>query len=115
MIGQLAQEPGISLVGLEGASGSFSLEPYRDYPDASITKDIADLFLKKGLIAGPEYAGLTLPKSPDFFGAEDQSLYTANVKALKKAFKGREGAQETLASLQRAAEKLKDSFIFRRS
>jgi hypothetical protein len=108
MIGQLAQEPGISLVGLEGASGSFSLEPYRDYPDASITKDIADLFLKKGLIAGPEYAGLTLPKSPDFFGVEDNSLYTANVDALKKAFKGREGAQETLASLQQVAGKLKD-------
>jgi hypothetical protein len=108
MIGQLAQEPGISLVGLEGASGSFSLKPYRDYPDASITKDIADLFLKKGLIAGPEYAGLTLPKSPDFFGAEDQSLYTANVKALKDAYKGKQAAQETLAGLQRAAEKLKE-------
>ncbi|MBK8870979.1 MAG: protein kinase family protein [Elusimicrobia bacterium] len=96
MIEIVGQEPRIQLVGLEAAWGPFSLQPYRDYPDANITKEIADFFLKKGLIAGPEYAGLTLPSSPDFFGAEDKTLYDANVLALKTAYKNKQGAQTQL-------------------
>jgi serine/threonine protein kinase len=92
MIEIMGQEPKIQLVGLEAAWGPFSLQPYRDYPDANITKEIADFFLKKGLIAGPEYAGLTLPTAPDFFGAEDKTLYDANVLALKTAYKTKKAA-----------------------
>ncbi len=93
MIEIMGQEPKIQLVGLEAAWGPFSLQPYRDYPDANITKEIADFFLKKGLIAGPEYAGLVLSKSPDFFGAEDKTLYDANVLALKTAYKNKQTVQ----------------------
>lgn len=109
MIGLLTQEPGIRLVGLEGAAGPFSLDPYRDFPTPAMTKDVAEFFLKKGLIAGPEYAGLTLPQSPIFFGAENNDLYMANVQALKMGYLGKEGAQATFNALQREIEKLKET------
>lgn len=109
MIGLLGQEPGIRLVGVEGASGSFSLEPYRDFPDPAMTKDIAEFLLKKGLIAGPEYAGLTVPKSPAFFGVENSDLYNANVRALKSAFKDKEAAIAWVDALKTQTEKLKET------
>jgi len=109
MIGLLTQEPGIQLVGLEGAEGPFSLAPYRDFPTPEMTKDVADFFLKKGIIAGPEYAGLTLPQSPIFFGAENNGLYMANVQALKTGYLEKEGAQATFNALQREIEKLKET------
>lgn len=109
MIGLLGQEPGINLVGVEGAWGSFSLEPYRDFPDPAMTKDVAEFLLKKGLIAGPEYAGLTMSKSPAFFGVENSDLYHANVKALKSAFKDKEAAVAWVDALQSHTEKLKVS------
>lgn len=109
MIGLLAQEPGIRLVGLEGASGPFSLAPYRDFPTPAMRQDVADFFLNKGLIAGPEYAGLTLPQSPQFFGAENRDLYLANVNALKTGFKGKESLQTTFNTLQSETIKLKET------
>lgn len=107
MIGLLTQEPGIQLVGLEGAEGPFSLAPYRDFPTPEMTKDVADFFLKKGLIAGPEYAGLTLPVSPQFFGAENNALYLSNVQALKSGYKEKESAMATLSTLKNETEQLK--------
>lgn len=109
MIGLLTQEPGIRLVGLEGASGPFSLAPYLDFPNPAMRQDVADVFLRKGLIAGPEYAGLTLPQSPQFFGAENNGLYMANVVALKTGYKEKEGALATFNALQSDAEKLKET------
>jgi hypothetical protein len=111
MMGVLAQEPGIHTVGLEAAWGPFSLAPYRDFPDPNITKEIADLFLKKGFIAGPEYAGLTLPKSPIFFGAENKELYDANLAALKTAYKGKQAALKKWETLYSAAAKLKEVYF----
>ncbi|MBL0349437.1 MAG: hypothetical protein IPP68_03545 [Elusimicrobia bacterium] len=107
MLGALMQERRVNLVGLEGASGSFTLDPYRTYPDSSITKDIADFLLIKGLIAGPEYAGLTLPQAPAFYGAEDSALYEGNVKALKTAFKTKTTLLATLATLRAVADQEK--------
>lgn len=106
MVGLLAEDPGITLVGLEGATGAFSLDKFHKYPK-NVMKDIADLFLKKDLIAGPEFAGLTLAQSPSYFGAEDQTLYDANVAALKTAFQGKTEAQNRLAKVQKEIAKLK--------
>ncbi|MBK8575403.1 MAG: hypothetical protein IPN90_06925 [Elusimicrobia bacterium] len=109
MISLLGQNPGINLVGVEGAWGTFSLDPYRDFPDPAMTKDIAEFLLKKGMIAGPEYAGLTMPKAPTFFGIENIHLYNANVKALKTAFKDKEVAIAWVDALKSHTEKLKET------
>lgn len=109
LIGVLGKEPGINLVGVEGATGSFSLESYRDFPDPVMTKDLAEFLLKEGLIAGPEFAGLTLPSAPAFFGVENRDLYSANVEALKSAFKNKEAALAWVDALKSQTEKLKET------
>lgn len=110
IIGLLASRLKIPLVGLEGASGSFQTEPYRDFPNPAITRDLADFFLEKGLVAGPEYAALTLPTSPAFFGAEDDVLYNANIKSLKNAWTHGDEARDWLGSLLKRLDQLKEKY-----
>lgn len=108
MIGVLTEEPGVQLVGLEGASGAIPLERYRNFPK-HITKEVADLFLNRGLIAGPEYAGVTLSAAPTLFGAEDNDLHNANVTALKTAFKTKTETQTQIKTLQAKLAVLKET------
>lgn len=99
---------GVTLVGLEGASGKFDLDPYRG-PDAFVAKDIADYFLKEGKIAGPEYVGLTAPQLPVLFGVEDANLYLGNVKALRNALKEKSAMTKILFDLKSSIVPLKDT------
>ncbi len=87
MIQELKEKRGIGLVGVEGAHGAFNIEPLRDFPEDSVTKDIADYFLKKGRIGGPEYVGFTSPEPPVLWGIEDVPLYLANIQSLKNSMK----------------------------
>lgn len=107
MMGVLQSEHVVNLVGLEGASGAFSVEPLRQIASPVVTEAVADFFLKKGLIAGPEFAGLSLPQSPVFYGAENSELYTANIQALKDAFKSKSVVLGALSQLNQRAAQLK--------
>jgi signal transduction histidine kinase/membrane protease YdiL (CAAX protease family)/predicted nucleotidyltransferase len=110
MIRGLREERGVSLVGLEGARGAFNVDPYRGFPDESVTRGIADQFLKAGYIGGPEHAALTAQEPPLLWGLEDLSLYESNIQSFKdsirfkpqvQAFIG--GARSTLAGLKEKA------------
>lgn len=107
LMGVLQETRNANLVGMEGASGRFTLDPFRKYP-SQIVKDVAESILGKGLIGGPEYAGLTLPNAPTLFGVEEGKLYLDNVAALKTAYKERPRVTEALSKLQSAAEGLKN-------
>ncbi|MBK8871344.1 MAG: hypothetical protein KBD85_03660 [Elusimicrobia bacterium] len=82
MIEGLSENRGVSLVGVEAAQGPFNMGPYRDWPDANVTRDVATYFLKDGTIGGAEFAGITAPKPLTLWGIEDTDLYLANVHAL---------------------------------
>lgn len=111
MVGVLQSERHINLVGLEGASGSFSVEPLRHIASPVVTEAVAKFFLEKGLIAGPEFAGLTLPHPTIFFGIEDNDLYTANIQALKDAFKNKTALLPVLNTLNGEAGLLKKTIF----
>lgn len=85
MVGRWAAANPSAPVALEGASGPIDVGGLRNFPNRSITGDIAEFLLRRGLIAGPEHAALTLEKTPDFLGAEDNALYRQNVDALRAA------------------------------
>jgi|GEM_PF-6712200 len=106
MIGVLKERRDINLVGLEGASGGFDLAPYRAY-DPNLVKDLADFVLQKGLIAGPEYAGLTLVRAPTLFGVENPRAYWSNVKALKEAYALHPQAEKSLTEMKNVLGTLK--------
>jgi|GEM_PF-2895072 len=108
LLGVLKETRGASLVGLEGASGTFTLTPFRQHPH-EIVQDVSDFILTKGLIGGPEYAGLTLPHPPTLFGVEDGPLYLKNVAVLKEAYKTRPQVRDILKTFQSSTNKLKET------
>lgn len=107
LIESLRQERGISLVGLEGASGAFALDPYRAFPDPAVTKDIADYFLKEATITGPEYAGLTSSAPPLLWGVEDQGRYEENIRSFRESIANQPAVSAQLKDLTAAADLLK--------
>lgn len=111
MMGVLQAGPHINLVGLEGASGSFNVDPLRHIASAVVTEAVADFFLEKGLIAGPEFAGLTLSQPSVFYGVEDNGLYKANIQALKEAYKIKPALQDSLTKLDQEAVQLKQNIF----
>ncbi len=107
LIQGLREERGITLVGLEGAQGEFALDPYRSFPDAAITKGIAEYFMKSGTIGGPEFVGITAPQPPLLWGVEDMSKYESNIQAFKDSVKYKPGMSAFLKELKDAMFRLK--------
>ncbi|MBI4395704.1 MAG: GNAT family N-acetyltransferase, partial [Elusimicrobia bacterium] len=105
----LRRDLGVNLVGLEGAAGAFSLEPYRQYPDLDIVRSLADSFLEDGSIGGPEYDGIVSENPPLLWGIEEGSLYAENVQALKEASLLAKTAEDVLNRLSRSLDVLKDA------
>lgn len=99
MVMAVSQEPWISLVGLEGATGPLSADGFRPYPDQDIVKRAAGYFLEKDFIGGPEYAGLASEKPLTLWGVEDPVLYQANVDAVRASLAARPEAEGFLADL----------------
>lgn len=75
---------GLTWVGVEGAEGPFDLSGFRDWPDRSLTRAIADSFLHEGFLTGAEYAAITSSAPLHLWGVERDPLYQANVEALLK-------------------------------
>jgi serine/threonine protein phosphatase PrpC len=106
MVLALAQKQS-PLVGLEGAAGAFDIDSFHTYPDLEIVKSVADYFLEKDLIGGPEHAGLVATKPLTLWGVEDPALYHAHVAAVKESLAGRSRADALLGALAAAIDELK--------
>jgi hypothetical protein len=85
LVEALQDERGVNLVGLEGAQGAFATEAFRSFPDADITKAVAEHFMEEGYLGGPEFAGITAKRMPLLWGVEDMDAYKANVTAVKNS------------------------------
>ncbi|MBL8024227.1 MAG: hypothetical protein JNK54_08125 [Elusimicrobia bacterium] len=109
MVLALARNAGVRLVGMEGAWGAFAVDEFRPYPDQEIVKKVGHYFLKKDLIAGPEFAGLASEIPLTLWGIEDPLLYQANVDAVKESLARHGQAAEFLASLTSGLATLKKS------
>lgn len=112
MIQNLAEGSDLSLVGLEGAGGPFSIDDFRRYPNAEIKSKVAHFFLKKDQIGGPEYAALTSTKTLTLWGVEDMSLYRQNVDAVKASLQERTQAQSLVSQIQSVLTAQKNAAYF---
>src|SRR5262249_36554353 len=82
----LVQHKATDLIALEGASGWIDLEAIRGSGFDRATRIVADYLLKEHRISGAVYALLTSRALiPPVLGAEDRSLYRANVRACRRA------------------------------
>lgn len=106
MVLALAQKQS-PLVGLEGATGAFDTDSFHAYPDADIVKSVADFFLEKDLIGGPEHAALVASKSITLWGVEDPALYLSHVDAVKASLASRARADALAAEWTAVIEELK--------
>ena len=127
----LIQNHDIGVVGVEGAFGPFDFEPFRSFPDATITKQVADDFLKENLMGAASYVGITYPNVgprratprqnnlpsraragqarplPVFVGVDDEYHYNLNVEAVKKSTPLRDKTLDQLQHVKKQTEKEK--------
>jgi len=99
---------GVSLVGVEGASGGFDFSLFKDIPDRNVADWVAEEMLRLGFIGGAEWAAVRSDKTPLLWGVENPESYIANVKALYESESRRPTAQEELGRLTVALESLKN-------
>jgi hypothetical protein len=106
------KEHGIDLVLVEGGWGDVGLSFLRYFSTKEKREEIADRYLKNGLIAGEEY--LDIVSDPgfdlDIQGIEDKKLYNANLKQFLKIDKFSDKAVEFLGSVEGSLSILKDKF-----
>jgi hypothetical protein len=102
------KQRGISLVGLEGAVGSFGLDFFREGPLES-RKKLSDHFLELGYLTGPEVAGIVAETIPTLWGIEDLSLYRGHVEAFEQSEAGRTQARQFLTALSNEADRTRET------
>ena len=79
----LVQRYGLTLVLVEGGSGSVDLSYLRRFGSPEHRRDVAERYLTRGLISGEEYLQLTSDYPLHLFGVEEPALYRENFKALQ--------------------------------
>jgi hypothetical protein len=109
LVESLRAKRGISLVGLEGALGSFELDFFREGP-LDVRKKLSDRFLNLGYLTGPEVAGIIAEKPPTLWGIEDVELYRGHVEAFEQSESGRAQVRQFLTALTVEADKARETF-----
>lgn len=70
---------------VEGGFGEFDAGFFRSFPkDKPVREKIAQYFLSKSFISGPDYLLITEDKPPIISGAEDKALYTSHLNIFKQ-------------------------------
>lgn len=93
------------LVGVEGTTGAFALDRYRNGLPPVEQQALMDHLLKKGFLNGVELFALTADHTPTLWGVEDAALYEANVRAYRNALPVRDSAGAALKRLKADAQK----------
>ncbi|MBL8022725.1 MAG: YvcK family protein [Elusimicrobia bacterium] len=91
---------GVSLVGLEGATGPFSLDGVRTSQNADINRGVADLLMRLGYIGGAEFVRLSAEASLLLWGVETEGLYNQNLAAFSASEMNRATLIKGLAVLK---------------
>ena len=103
----LIEKEKIKYVFLEAGTGDDSLSSLRPLATAEKRKSVADRYLKKAWIQGPDYLDLTSEKPFQLWGVEDKALYFRGIALYHKLVKGREHANAALDKYERTLRTLK--------
>lgn len=91
------------VVGVEGTSGAFVLERYRNLLAPAPQRALMEHLLKKGFLNGVEYFALLEEDVPALWGVEDPALYEGNVRAYRNALSEQDAVRAALGRLFAAA------------
>ncbi len=93
IIKQVVEQTGAQLVTIEGASGDFNVDDFVTFPNARIRKNVADNFMRKGFISGPECLLINGDLGIMLRGIDNRELYISNFNALSGSERYRDRAQ----------------------
>lgn len=97
----------VSLVSVEGADGVIDTSWFKAFPDDEVRKEVADYFMKKGEITGPEFLSITTDYNIKLFGAETRSYYIDNLNAFTSSYPLKDQTERYLNNIKSALNKLK--------
>ena len=103
----LIKNDGLGLVSVEGADGFIDTSWFKAFPDADIRKEVADYFMKKGEITGPEYLSITSDYQFKLFGAETRAYYIENLNAFTSSYPLKEDTERYFNDIKTVINKLK--------
>jgi len=97
----------VGLVSVEGADGVIDTSWFKSFPDDEVRKEVADYFMKKGEITGPEFLSITTDYNIKLFGAETRAYYIDNLNAFTSSYPLKAETEKYLNSIKSALNKLK--------
>lgn len=105
----LARDYNIDLVSVEGASGDLDLSEYGRIEDEKIKEKATDIFVKKGVVTGPEYLAITKYNKLPFgiYGIEDGELYVKNLISFRNTISNLKETGVFIKELIRVSEQLR--------
>ncbi|MDD5504743.1 MAG: hypothetical protein PHV77_05470 [Candidatus Omnitrophica bacterium] len=105
----LINENQLKLIMVEGGWGNVNLSYLRSYAGSERRQSVAEDYLKEGKISGEEYLDIVSDYDIKIEGAEDESLYRANLDTFFAIDAFRQQAASELNALKNVIEKLKQS------
>ena len=97
----------IKLVAVEGSVGVIDTSPFAEFSDKEIKREVADYFMKKGKITGPEFLSITGDHEFNIYGIEKKDLYDRNYKAFIDSLSFRGESEKYCGYLQEILEQIK--------
>jgi hypothetical protein len=113
MIELLVEKNKLKLLAVEGSEGVIDTGTFSSFPDQKIKKEVADYFMKKGRITGPEYLCIIGENKLDLFGIEKKETYMDNLNAFKKTMPYRPKFEKAVEAFKNVIDQLKPK-IFNR-
>lgn len=90
----------VKLIAVEGSVGVIDTSPFAEFSDKEIKKEVADYFMKKGKITGPEFLSITGDYKFTIYGIENKELYDRNYKAFLDSLPFRDESEKYCGYLQ---------------
>lgn len=107
----LVKNNALSFVSVEGADGVIDTSWFKAFPDAEVRKEVANYFMKKGEITGPEFLSITTDYPIKLYGAETREYYIENLNAFTASYPLKDETEKYLNGIKAALNKLQ-SFIY---
>lgn len=101
----------IRLILVEGGEGDVGLAYLRRYGPPENRKEVAEKYLKSGMISGEEYLDITSEHPLMLWGVESLPLYEQNLAAFLEAEDLRRTLEPALAAAREAVDRLKPSVL----
>jgi hypothetical protein len=102
----------VKLVAVEGSVGNIDTSPFAEFSDKEIKKEVADYFMKKGKITGPEFLSITGDHKFAIYGIENKELYDKNYKAFLDSLSFRDESEKYCTYLEDVLSKLKGHIYY---